>query len=292
MLLAASASAATNAQPSFPTPDQAVETLVAAVRAGDPAAIAKILGPGSAKLVSSGDPVADQNTRERFLAEVADGSKIVKRDEDHAILIIGKDEWPFPIPAVMKDGAWRFDSRAGQQEIIDRRIGANELDAIQVALAYADAQREYATQDRNHDGFVEYAQKIMSDPGKHDGLYWPADPVAGESPMGPLMASARAEGYKPAKGQRAPYHGYYYKILTGQGEHASGGALDYVVKGHMIGGFALVAFPAEYGSSGIMTFIVNHDDVVYQKDLGPGTAAIASRMTRFDPGPGWAEVKQ
>lgn len=264
-----------------------MDNLIAAVRANDTAALEKILGPGSEKLVSSGDPVADSNAREKFLAEVNDGTKTAKRDDTHVFFLLGKDEWPFPIPVTMKAGGWRFDTKAGEQEILDRRIGDNELSTIDVCLAYVDAQREYATKDRNNDGFIEYATRFLSTEGKHDGLYWPAQAGEEESPMGPLMVSAQAEGYTTTKLKHTPYHGYYYRILKAQGPHAAGGAVDYVVKGHMIGGFALVAFPAQYGATGIMTFIVNHDGVVYQKDLGPNTAEIAGRMTRFDPGPGW-----
>ncbi|HUK11343.1 MAG TPA: DUF2950 domain-containing protein [Stellaceae bacterium] len=293
LLLSNPASAAKPpAQPTFSSPEQAMDALVAAVRARDKAKVANVLGPGSEKLVSSGDPVADRSAGERFLAAVAEGTKPVKRDDGSVIFEIGKNEWPFPIPVVAAGGNWRFDSKAGAEEILDRRIGANELDAIQISLAYVDAQREYASVDWNHDGFLEYAQKFLSDPGMRDGLYWQAEVGEKQSPMGPLMAEAQAHGYYFKKGQRTPYHGYYYRILKAQGPHALGGAMDYVIRGHMIGGFAMVAYPAEYGSSGIMTFIVNHEGVVYQKDLGPKTAEIASKMTAFDPDPSWKKAEQ
>jgi hypothetical protein len=290
LALAAPALAAKSSQTSFASPEQAVDGLVAAMRASSTSDLIKVLGPDSKSLVSSGDRVADSQAREKFLAAYRDANKIVKQGDSKAVLVIGQDEWPFPIPVVKSGAAWHFDTKAGKEEILNRRIGANELGTIDVCHAYVDAQRDYATKDRNNDGFIEYAQRFLSSPGKHDGLYWPAASGEEESPMGPLIVSAQAQGYKAKKGQRTPYRGYYYKILTGQGSHAPGGAVDYVIKGHMIGGFALVAYPAQYGASGIMSFIVNHDDVVYQKDLGPNTAAIANRMTRFDPGEGWTKV--
>jgi len=284
-----SANAATAKQTTYSSAEQAVDALVAAARSGNKADLLKILGPESKKIISSGDPVADAQTRDKFVAELQEAEKIVKQGDDRATLVIGNDEWPFPIPLVKRGDSWHFDTKAGEEEILDRRIGANELHAIEVCLAYVDAQIEYATKDRNNDGFIEYAQQILSSPGKHDGLYWPAQSGEEESPMGPLMVSARAEGYGAAKtrGSHTPYHGYYYRILKAQGKNAPGGAVDYVVNGHMIGGFALVAFPAQYGASGIMTFIVNHDGVVYQKDLGPNTARIAGQMARFDPDGTW-----
>ena len=288
--LASPAFAAKSSQATYASPEQAVDGLVAAIRASNTGDLLKVLGPDSKSLVSSGDPVADSNVRENFLDEYRNANKIVKQGDDKAILVIGQDEWPFPIPVVKTGASWHFDTKAGKEEIINRRIGANELGTIDVCYAYVDAQRDYATKDRNNDGFIEYAQKFLSSPGKRDGLYWPAASGEEESPMGPLIVSAQAQGYKAKKGQRTPYKGYYYKILTGQGTHAPGGAMDYVIKGHMIGGFALVAYPAQYGASGIFTFIVNHDYVVYPKDLGPNPAAIANRMTRFDPGEGWAKV--
>lgn len=279
------------AQVTFASAEQAMDGLVAALRDGNAKAIGKVLGPGSEKLIGSGDPVSDKNLRERFLAAVAEGSKPAKRDDGRVFFAIGKDEWPFPIPVVMTAGSWRFDAKAGAEEILDRRIGENELNTINVCLGYVDAQREYATEDRNHDGFIEYAEQFVSDPGKRNGLYWPAQVGETESPIGPFMAAAQAKGYSYNKGKRTPYYGYYYRILKAQGPHASGGAIDYVVRGHMIGGFALVAFPSRYGSSGVMTFIVNHEGQVYQKDLGPKTAEIAEKMTLFDPDPSWKKAQ-
>ena len=285
--------AATAAEPmTFATPEQAVDALLAAVRGGRIDKLRNILGPGSRTLVSSGDEVADAQARHKFVAEYEDAHEIVRQSEIRAVLVIGKDDWSFPFPITKKGTDWRFDATAGATEIVDRRIGANELSAIEVCRAYVDAQRDYAEEDRNHSGFVEYAQKFSSSPGLHDGLYWPSATGEDQSPLGPLIASARAEGYGRGgvKGGHNPYHGYYYRILKGQGPAARHGAYDYVVKGHMIAGFALVAFPARYGASGIMTFIVNHDGGVYQKDLGPRTAEHAGRMTLFNPDPSWTPV--
>ena len=277
-------------QQTFASPRQAVQALVTAVRADDAGQLLHVFGQQGDKLVRSGDRVADKTARERFVSAYDKAHKIVMDTDDKAVLAIGDHAWPFPIPMIKKDGAWHFDTAAGEEEILDRRIGRNELSAIQVCRAYVDAQSEYASQDRSGDGLLEYASRFRSSPGQHDGLYWPADENEPESPLGPLMASAQAEGYgmkRVAGHRREPYHGYYYRILTRQGEGATGGAYDYVVRGHMIGGFALVAFPAKYGASGVMTFIVNQDGVVYQKDLGPDTASLARRMTEFNPDKSW-----
>jgi hypothetical protein len=280
-------------QPTFNTPQDAVGGLVAAIRANNSARVLSILGPGSDKLVSSGDRVADRSAYKKFITAYDSAHEISEEGDRVAHLVVGPDDWLFPFPIVKVAGRWQFDADEGAEEIIDRRIGENELDTIQVCEAYVAAQREYAASDRDHDGWVEYAQKLMSDTGKRDGLYWPSSSGNEVSPLGPFMANARAEGYGAAEDQsngRAPYHGYYYKILTGQGPDAKGGAYDYIIKGHMIGGFGLVAYPAQYGSSGIMTFIVNHDGIVYQKNLGPDTAAVASKMTLFDPDRSWTAV--
>jgi len=279
------------AQKSFASPEEAVKSLVLALRTGHTKAVEPILGPGSGSLLRSGDAVADQNAREQFLAAYDQANKIDKDENGNVIVEVGKNEWPFPIPLVMTDGRWRFDSKAGAQEIIDRRIGGNELNTIDVCLAYVDAQREYATVDRDRNGYLEYAQRFMSSPGKRDGLYWPSPVGEEESPMGPLMGQAQAKGYDFKQGKPTPYYGYYYRILKAQGPNAKGGAMDYVFHGHMIGGFALVAYPASYGSSGIMTFIVNYDGVVYQKNLGPKTTELAEKMTAYDPDSSWTKVE-
>ena len=276
-----------NAQQSFKTPEEAADALVSAVRTGDRKAMLTVLGQGGADIVSSGDDVGDANARQLVLEAYDAKHQVVPEGADKATLIIGRADWPFPIPLVRKNGGWQFDTAAGREEILFRRIGRNELSAIQASLAYVDAQHEYAEQGVAGNGV--YAQRIVSQPGKKDGLYWPAQSGADESPLGEFAASAAAEGYRAGQ-QRIPYHGYYYKVLTRQGPNAPGGALDYVVRGKMIGGFALVAYPAEYGNSGIMTFLVNHQGTIYEKDLGPGTAAIAAGMTAFNPDGTWQRV--
>ena len=270
----------------FPSPDAAVDALVQAVKSGDQTELSGLFGSGSADLVSSGDAVADANARTAFAKDLDEKHSLEKSGDDRMVLVYGDDEFPFPIPLVKTGEQWHFDTAAGRKEILARRVGRNELSTIQVCLAYVDAQREYGSKDRNDDGLFEYAQKFRSSPGKHDGLYWQAEPNQPESPLGELVADARAEGYggKPAG---TPYHGYVFKILTAQGPHAEGGAYSYLVRGRMLGGFALVAYPAQYGNSGIMTFVVNHDGVVYSKDLGPNTARIAASMKRYDPDSSW-----
>ena len=283
--------AASASQASFARPDAAVSALIAAAEAGSMTDLLKILGPEAKPLVSSGDPVADRQALAHFTALYAEANRIASQGEGHATLLIGKDEWPFPIPLVSADGAWHFDTAAGKEEILNRRIGHNELSAIEACRTYVDAQRQYASKDRNNNGFLEYAQKFASSPGKHDGLYWPAAANEEESPLGPLFATAQAAGYsgKSADGARAPYFGYYYRILKAQGDNAPGGAYDYLANGQMIGGFALVAYPAQYDVSGVMTFIVNQDGIVYQKDLGPNTAKVVEKITRFDPDTSWTK---
>jgi hypothetical protein len=285
--------AAARAGERFDTPEQAVQALVAATRAGAPAQLLKVLGSDGRKLVFSGDAVADKLGRERFVAAYDAGHEIERQGADRAVLALGEKRWPFPIPIVEQGAKWRYDTRAGAEEILDRRIGRDELSAIEVCRAYVDAQREYAATVGRQGGLAEYAQHFKSNPGKRDGLYWPVGAGEAESPMGPLVASARAEGYPAGEaGARrpTPYHGYFYRILKAQGPHAADGARSYVVGGRMVGGFALVAFPARYGDSGVMTFVVNQDGVVYQKNLGPRTAAIARRMEVFDPDPSWSRV--
>ncbi|HSK28830.1 MAG TPA: DUF2950 domain-containing protein, partial [Candidatus Limnocylindria bacterium] len=217
-------------------------------------------------------------------------SRLVK-DGDRTILNVGNQEWPFPIPLVNKSGSWVFDTDQGREEILNRRIGENELNTIQSLLAVVDAQREYAMKDRDRNALLEYAQKFVSDPGKRNGLYWETKAGEEPSPLGPIMLRLRAEGYKAAPNTPVPYQGYYFRILTAQGKDAPGGAYSYMVKGKMIGGFAVVAHPAEYGNSGVMTFIVNHDGKVFQKDLGGKTAAIAKGMKTYNPDKSWEEVK-
>jgi hypothetical protein len=277
----------------FPSPEAAAEALAAAAATDQPAALLQIFGPAGGKLVRTGDPVADHEGRAKFVAAYKAAHKIAEQGEDRAILEIGSEEWPLPIPIVRQDNSWRFDTAAGEQEILGRRIGRNELNAIEVCRAYVDAQRDYAAMRGKAAGILEYAEKFVSTSGKHDGLFWPTTSADEEpSPLGPLVAEARAEGYNAGRHhqQPTPYHGYYYRILTRQGKDAPGGAYEYIAKGQMIGGFALVAFPATYGDSGVMTFIVNQDGTVFEKNLGPNTAAIARQMREFDPDSSWRKA--
>ena len=280
---------AATAQQSFKTPQEAAETLVTAVRAGDRKAVNAILGPGAEQIISSGDAVQDENTRKLFLAAYDARHSIQTSGDKPATLLIGRDDYPFAIPIVQNGGSWIFDTVAGRIEVLARRIGRNELAAIQVCLAYYDAQYEYAETMPKVDDMAVYAQRVVSRPGKKDGLYWPTAEGQPPSPLGDAVASATQRGYRVGAG--APYHGYYYKILTRQGPKASGGAHDYIVDGKMIGGFALIAWPAEYGNSGITTFLINHDGAVYEKDLGKNTSKIASRATTFNPDDTWKKVE-
>jgi Protein of unknown function (DUF2950) len=281
-------------QKTFASPEEAVKALVGAVKANSNTELLAIFGPGSGDLISSGDEVADKNAREKFLSEYGEKNKLVKETPDKVVLEIGSDDWPLPIPIVKKGKAWFYDTNAGKDEMLSRRIGRGELDAIQTLHGYVDAQRDYIKKDRDDNGFLEFAQKIVSTDGKRDGLYWDSKEGEEESPLGPLFAEATGAGYNMSKqnnGQPIPYHGYFYKILKGQGKNANGGQYDYVVNGKMILGFALVAYPAKYGSSGIMTFIVNQDDVVYQKDLGKNTSELVKSITTYDPDKTWKKAE-
>jgi len=274
----------------FNTPDEAMSALANAIKTNDRKALVDMLGPDGRSLVSSGDAIADRNASQHFAAEYDEAHRI-EAGGGKLVLHVGKDDFPFPIPLVPAGPEWRFDTQAGKEEILNRRIGRNELETMQVCLAYVDAQRDYYSEDRNADGLREYAARFASTPGKRDGLYWRTKPGEPLSPLGPLVAAARGEGYRAGDGRSPiPYHGYYYRILTAQGPAASDGAYDYVAHGHMIGGFALVAYPAQYGNSGVMTFIVNHEGVVYEKDLGPDTAAIARAMKLYNPDTTWRKA--
>jgi hypothetical protein len=285
-------SAATAQQKSFSSAEEAVKAVIAAARSNNDKEMLAIFGPQAKELLFSGDAVADKQRRARFIAAYDEKNRLAT-EEESATLIIGKQEWPFPIPVVKKGQSWVFDTDKGKEEILNRRIGQNELFTIQACLAIVDAQREYAIKDRDKNSLLEYARKFVSDPGKKNGLYWSAKEGEPQSPLGPIMIQARSEGYRAAPPAHAPYpyHGYYYRILTAQGKDAPGGAYSYVVKGKMIGGFAVVAYPAEYGNSGVMTFIVNHDGKVFQKNLGPNTASIAKGMKEYNPDKTWTEVK-
>jgi|SRR6185503_4035918 len=281
------------AQKTFSSPEEAVKAAIAAARSNNDKELLAIFGPQAKEILSSGDPVADKQRRAEFVAAY-DQTNRLSTEGENRILIVGKQDWPFPIPVVQKGQSWMFDTEKGKQEVLNRRIGENELFTIQTMLAVVDAEREYAMKDRDRNGLLEYAQKFVSAPGKQDGLYWTAKGGEPQSPLGPIMTQARAEGYRAAaaSGTPYPYHGYYYRILTAQGKEAAGGAYSYLVKGKMIGGFAVVAYPAEYGNSGIMTFIVNHDGKVFQKNLGSNTASAAKSMKEYNPDKTWTEVKQ
>lgn len=284
------ASTAAHAQQAFETPDAAVEALVAAAKDGDKEKLLTILGPEGEAVIGSGDPVADANTRNAFVSAYEKKHSLTQQGEDTTILVLGEEDWPFPIPVVSKDGKWEFDTVAGEEEILLRRIGRNELRAIQASRAYVDAQKNYAALDLDGRRPAAYAQRIVSAHGRKDGLYWPSADGAQESPLGTLFEEAAEEGYAIG-GTPIPYHGYHFRILTRQGAGANGGAFDYVVDGRMIGGFGLIATPAAYGNSGVMTFMVNHDGVVYEKDLGDETETIASEIDSFDPDESWTKVE-
>ena len=275
------------AQQAYPSPEEAAAGLAAAVKTGTRSALIKVFGRNGADIIESGDDVADAEARQRFLSAYEAKHSIKAEGNKKATLLLGTDEFPFPVPLANYNTGWEFDAAAGRREILYRRIGRNELDAIETSLAFVDAQNEYAEKDRGN-GVGVYAQRIVSTPGKKDGLFWRDD--SDPSPLGELAAKASAEGYKASGDQSAPYHGYHFRILMGQGSDAPGGALNYVVKGKMIGGFGLIAYPAEYGNSGVMTFVVNHAGTVYEKDLGKRTEAIAKRIYLFDPDQTWKKV--
>ena len=282
--------AAKPTQKTFGTPEAAMEALIKALRDGGEKELLAIFGPGSESLISSGDKVDDRERREEFVRLYGESNRLAPAGDKKIIVHVGKNDWPFPIPIVKTGDNWRFDTKQGREEILNRRIGENELDTIQTCLAIVDAQREYAAIDRDGNGLLVYAQKFESSKDKTDGLYWPVKPGEKPSPLGPLVAKAKGEGY--TKGEKpAPYNGYFYRFLTAQGISAKGGAYSYLVKGKMVGGFALVAYPATYAVSGVKTFIVNHDGVVYQKDLGPQTGKLAKAMKEFNPDNNWEKVE-
>ena len=279
--------AAQTGQKTFATPQEAAQALVDAASANDTAAMLRIFGPAGKDIAQSGDAAADKENREKFAAMARQKMSVeLDDDKDRATLTVGPDDWPMPVPIVLEKGQWRFDSAVGRVEVLARRVGRNELTAMEVSRAYVEAQTEYASRDRVAGGMLQYAQKILSSPGKKDGLYWEGEP---DNLVPKAFADASAAMLGEGK-KVAPYHGYYFRILKTQGPDAEGGAMDYVVKDKMIGGFALVAYPAEYGVSGIKTFIVNHRGKVYEKDLGSTTGALARQMTRFNPDKSWRVV--
>jgi hypothetical protein len=276
-------------QRTFATPQEAVQATIDAAAHNDTAALLQLFGPEGRDIVESGDPAQDSDLRAEF-ARSAHEKLQIDTDPltpDRATFTVGEQEWPFPVPVIRRDGRWRLDSASGRLEILARRIGRNELNAMEVCRGYAEAQLEYAAGARDGDGVLKYAQRIAATPGKQDGLYSPGVP---DSLVSPGFAEAAAANLSTGGKKPEPYHGYYFRVLRSQGPDAAGGAFDYVVNGKMIGGFALVAWPAEYGVSGIRTFIINHDGVVYEKDLGTGTAVEARQMTRFNPDKSWRQV--
>ena len=284
------ARAAGTTQQSFASPQAAAQAFVAALGANDTKALLAILGPKSKPLLYSGDSAADAEAVAAFVQRYEEANAIQQPSDTQAILETGKDQWPFPIPLVKDASGWRFDTAAGAEEVLARRIGRNELSTIQAALAFVDAQREYYERNPEKSALLHYARKFISSEGKRDGLYYPTSDGEEPSPLGSLFAEAKAEGYRRLKDKPTPYHGYYYRMLDGQGPHANDGAYDYVAQGVLLGGFALVAYPATYGNSGVMTFLVNQDGAIFQKDLGPKTAATAQAMKRFDPDDSWQRV--
>jgi hypothetical protein len=277
-------------QKGFTTAEKAAKSLAEAYKSADREALVEILGPKSHRLVSSGDPVLDRIERDWFICLYEEGHEILPESERRAVLQLGKDEQPYPIPIVKRGGMWRFDPSEGHEELLSRRMGKNELSALNVVVAYVDAQKEYHGKDQDGDGVLEYAQRWLSTQGNRDGLYWKGQPGETERPIVKLAELTRKEGYPlDSPAGPSPYRGYYYKILKAQGPHAPGGAIDYLVNGKMVAGFALVAYPARYNVSGIMPFIVNQDRVVYQKDLGSKTMQIGQSMTLFDPDRSWSK---
>ena len=292
LLAILAAACASKREQGFETADEAARQLVQALRTEDLVQAEQILGESGNDLLYSGDEVADKGGRKEFVRLYDEKHRLEQVNDRTMTLCIGEIDWPVPIPIVRPGEVWTFDTAAGREEVLNRRIGRNELSAIQACLAFCDAQHEYEMRDCDGDGVLEYAQKFRSSPGKQDGLYWAAAEGEPQSPLGELAAEAVKEGYggnPQAEGPR-PYHGYYYRILRSQGAKAAGGPHDYMVRDDMIGGFALVAYPAEYGNSGVMSFVVNYEGTVFQKDLGDGTSKTAEAMTKFDPDPSWKPV--
>jgi hypothetical protein len=290
---AASADQPVSTQASFVSPEEAFNALITAAKNGDTSKLIVILGRDAKPIVESGDAVADRTDRAKFVKTFEEEKSLVKIDDSKVILAVGKDQWKFPIPLVKKEGRWLFDTEEGKEEILNRRIGRNELSTIQAILAYIDAQREYYLANPQQAKLLVYAQSFFSAPGKRDGLYYPVRTGENPSPLGERFARARAAGYGKDRVNSAPqaYLGYYYRILKGQGPDAPGGAYDYVVRGKMFGGHAIVAWPASYGNSGVMTFIANHDGTVYEKDLGPNTPEAAQKIKKFNPDKTWKPTK-
>jgi hypothetical protein len=277
----------------FVSPDEAGNGLLNAAKSGDPNRILAVFGPDAKDIILSGDPVQDKNTDDKFVAAYGVMHRWRRMPDESQDLLIGADNFPFPIPLKKNAGGqWFFDVAAGREEILARRIGRNELSVMDVCLALADAQSEYYSQRLGDGSTQQYAVKFISDTGKQNGLYWDSPEGQPKSPLGPLAAFATNEGYSLKPDSHVPFHGYFFHMLTRQGSHAPGGAKDYVVNGKMTGGFAFIAYPAEYRNSGVMTFIINQDGVLLQKDLGSATTQTAAAMTEFDPDPSWNPAQQ
>jgi len=291
LALAVLGAAAAPVQKKFATPEAASEALIAAAESFDVPALKEILGPDSVDLVVTGDTVQDQTQAQNFAARAHEKHQILKdpKKPSRATLTVGGEDWPLPIPIVKDGKQWRFDTKAGRQELLYRRIGQNELDAIEVCRGYVEAQHEYAAEKHDGSPVNQYAQRVIATPGKQDGLAWQTPDGSWQGPVGEEIARSIAEGYA---GGAHPYHGYYFKILKAQGKHAPLGEMDFVVKGVMIGGFALAASPTDYRVTGVKTFIVSHDGVVYEKDLGPQTAQAFREMWRYDPDKSWQPVSE
>jgi len=288
LLSACSCLAQQGSEKTFATPGAAALALYNSAKSNDNGALHEILGSGTDDIIHTGDEVADKNARTDFIQRYDQMHRVVIEPDQTATLYIGAENWPLPIPIVKNSGgAWYFDSEAGKKEILYRRVGRNENDAIDTLHGLVDAQHDYASEPRDGDTTKHYALKFLSDEGKHNGLYWQSSGAEGPSPIGPLLVSATNEGYTVQQGKQTPYHGYYYRILTKQGPAAKGGARDYMVNGKLTRGFAFVAYPAQYRNSGVMTFCVNQDGIVYQKDLGPDTAKLAAAMTEYNPDKSW-----
>jgi len=277
-------------QTQFSTPDAAASTLYEAIKTNDEGELTRMMGNNSREWLFSGDAVIDKNNRSLFVEKYLQNHTLEKEGSKHYHLVIGNDKWPFPAPIVACKKQWNFDSLAGRDEVLNRRIGANELDTIQTLLAIVDAQREYATNDADGNGANDYAQRFRSSKGNKDGLYWESEDGV-QSPLGSFMTTASAERYDTKNSEIIPYHGYFFKILKSQSASAKDGAYSYMRGDKMMEGFAVLAYPAKYGSSGIMSFIVNHDGVVYQKDLGRKTAKTAPSITVFNPDKSWSQAE-
>lgn len=274
----------------FDSPEDAVAAFVASLEKYDMPGLKALLGPESEDLLQSSDAVQDTGDRERFLAAYKAKHSLADDGADRKILVVGDQDWPMPIPIVKRDGKWVFDGEAGIDELIYRRVGANELGAIDACRGLVSAQLEYAAEGRDGDPAGIYALKLVSDAGLHNGLYWPVADGEPPSPAGPFVAAAAGEGYRRGAGSSEPYHGYYYRLMYAQGPNANGGAREYFQDGLLTGGFALIAWPADYGASGVMTFIVNQDGVVFQKDLGDDTATVVQTIQSFDPDSSWTAL--